>query len=320
MDRPQIVNRFMFYWFVFSITMQFVFAGLVLGAGWRPSAWMMVIFSQAIIIGVPCAVYLWTHRGSIKEILPLRRLGIKNTMLVVGMSVAIFPLGLIINAIMLSFFGNPLEATTEGLMAEGGLWLMLALITILPSIFEEVMLRGIVFAGYKRVKIFVTALVNGLFFGLIHQNFVQFSYAFLLGFFMCYFAYYTKSIWAPVLRRFVIKTVGVMVGYFATSLPSSSQSVGYYAHHTTPMQDIITLIAVFGIIALLFGGTFAVLFQIFKKHNLQRNQASGVVTDTYAEAVQRGENQPKVLTRGFWAFVAATLSWMTLIEITSRMV
>jgi len=310
----------MFYWLSFMIFIFFLLDFIFSITEWRPSSWAMTIFSQVIIFGVPCTVYLWRHRDRVKDILPTRSIGIKNVLLVIGMSIAIYPLATVMNVVVASFFDNPTTSTAEGLMAEGGLWLMLVLIPILPSIFEEVMLRGIVFDGYKRVKIFVAALINGLFFGLIHQNFVQFSYAFLVGFFMCYFIYYTKSIWAPILSHFVINIIGVLWWYFATNMQVvDAYPPADYPAYPMPAQGNVALVAIVASITLVFAGVFAVLFQIFKKHNLKRNEMAGVVTDTYADAVKRGETPPKVMTRDLWAFVILSLLLMVFLEIIRMM-
>jgi len=283
-------------------------------------AWMFVIFSQVMVIGIPCAIYLAMHRKNIREILPLRRLGLHNVFMIIGMSIAIIPLANLLGAIVAAVFGNPIAGTMGALADEGGLWLLLILISILPSIFEEVALRGIVFSGYKSVKIFTAATVNGLFFGILHQNFTQFSYAFVIGFVMCYMMWYTKTLWAPILCHFVINVIGALMSYIGRSIDSSAlQEEVQYAlsgADVAATQELWQGLGVLGAVALVFFGIFILIYFFFKKHNLRRNAADGVVTDTHAALLAKGLPAPKAATWGFWA----ALSFGFLLMISLHMI
>ena len=75
---------------------------------------------------------------------------------------------------------------------------------ILATLFEEVLFRGVLWGEYRRhgVKYWKTAVVTGLFFGVIHLG--QFSIlhtAFSGVFFYAPLIYFTRSIWAPVLHH-----------------------------------------------------------------------------------------------------------------------
>ncbi|MDR2167563.1 MAG: CPBP family intramembrane metalloprotease [Clostridiales bacterium] len=340
MDTPNRPNAFMFFLILFSFVGQLILGfALAFYSIMRDVAetgylspnvydmampgmpiWLLIIISQVVFIGIPCVVYLIMHRGRIREILPLRRLGGKNFLMVTGMSIAIIPAVLLLSMITSTIFGNALEGMMDGLVDEGGLILVLILIPILPSIFEEVALRGIVFSGYTRVKIFTAAVVNGLFFGILHMNFNQFSYAFVIGFLMCYFIWYTKSLWAPVLCHFVINGINSLLGYIGMNLDleglQEAATDAAQGVNLTATQQLLFDFAVYGVIALLFVGIFIAIYIPFKRHNLARNEAEGVVTDTYAAAKAAGEPVPKALTWGFSAtlglglFLMISMQWV----------
>ena len=308
MDTPNKPNIFMLFLLLFSVGMQLTLAVVVDIFSIRHiPAWILVIFSQVVVIGIPCAIYLIIHRKNIREILPLRRLGLHNTLMIIGMSIAIIPLANLLGAITAAVFGNPIAGTMGALADEGGIWLLLILISVLPSIFEEVALRGIVFSGYARVKIFTAAIINGLFFGILHQNFTQLSYAFVLGFVMCYMMWYTKSLWAPILCHFVINLIGSLMAYAGREIISPTlQEEAQYALSGVDVvatQELLQGVGVLSVVSLIFFGVFILIYTFFKKHNLRRNEEESIVTDTYTDAIRSGTNPPKAMTWGFWAAV-----------------
>jgi hypothetical protein len=96
----------------------------------------------------------------------------------------------------------------------------------------------------------------------------------------------------------------------------------------TATQQLFFDFAVLGVVALAFFGIFIAIYIPFKRHNLARNEAEGVITDTHAAymaasaTVEAGEIAgetaerpvipiaPKVLTWGFWATMALGLGLM----------
>jgi len=311
---PEKANNFMFGLLVFFVGGQLIFAmAIPLGIINLENfpIWLQVIVVQVGFIGIPCAAYLIAHRQNIRQILPLRPLGLMNTLMVIGMSIAIYPLTLLIGAIFGAIFGSPIGYMMTDFIDESGIWLMLLLVPVLPSIFEEVALRGIVFSGYKSVKIFTAALINGLFFGILHLNLHQFSYAFILGFIMCYMMWYTKSLWAPILCHFVVNTLATLLLYIGMGIDGEGLAAeveyGVSGVDMTATQEFLDGLIVVGGVALVFFGIFIVIYRAFKRHNLARNDAAGIATDTYAPA-ERG----RVLTWSLVATVALGLVMMIL--------
>jgi len=304
--QPKNSNTFMFILFATSI-------GLVLALGFfiavmqaadpaftfNAPMWALFLGSQLLVFGVPFGIYLLIHRDKIKEILPMRPLGGVNVLMVVGMSLLIQPLFMLVNLISQLLFPNVIIDAIVGVGQEGGFVLTLAIIAVVPSIFEEITFRGVGFAGYKHVKIRTAAIINGLMFGMIHMNMNQFIYAFVLGALFCYFMYYTKSLWAPVLAHFVFNGTQSLMAYAAINLDPYAL---YAADMPMDFTDIETVLAIGAlvIVALVFTGGFIAVYIAFKHHNLKRNKAEGIVTDTAAEHAAAGGPRPTVFTWAFW--------------------
>ncbi|MCL2176669.1 MAG: CPBP family intramembrane metalloprotease [Firmicutes bacterium] len=100
-------------------------------------------------------------------------------------------------------------------MGLGGLFLMLfALVAIMPSITEEVFIRGGVQRGMEtRGKMFAI-LMTGLMFSLMHKNPMQTVHQFFLGVIFAYIVIETRSLWAGMLLHFVNNFIAICFTVF----------------------------------------------------------------------------------------------------------
>jgi len=212
---------------------------------------------------VPCIVVLAINRKRIKEILPTRKMGTKNYLMIIAMSLAIQPLLVLISTILGQFLPATSSEMLDNMNMEANFFLVLLFIGVVPSILEELAFRGIIFSGYKDVPIFKAALLNGVLFGLMHLNFHQFFYTAVLGFTLCLFVYYTKSILSAMLAHFVVN--GTQVGLSLLQL-RSRQELAYYDEPSV----FLTLI-ILGLIAVAGLTVFAFVFMKFKSHNITDN-------------------------------------------------
>jgi membrane protease YdiL (CAAX protease family) len=93
--------------------------------------------------------------------------------------------------------------------------IILAVVIVAP-LFEEIMFRGIVFDSLsKRMNVYISIVIAGLFFGIYHMNIFQGTYATLIGIVMGFSLVWTKSIWAPMIIHFVNNLVSVLLSYSA---------------------------------------------------------------------------------------------------------
>ena len=310
---PKDSNFFMFMIIIFGGLVLQIILGLIIGTmqaldpnfEFDPPVWAAILLSQLLIMALPCLIYLIIHRRSIKEILPMRSIGWLNIVMIAGMSLTIQPLFMLVNLISQFVFPNVIAESILGIGQEGGLALTLLIVAVVPSVFEEVAFRGIGFVGFKKVKIWKAAVINGMVFGAIHMNMNQFLYAFLLGAVFCYFMYYTKSLWAPILGHFVVNGTQSLLSFAIMGLDLEAMENAVEMDITlTGGQEMLITIIVFSFIALVATGIFIAIYIPFKRHNIKRNEACGVITDTAAAALAAGEKPPRAFTWAFWASAA----------------
>jgi uncharacterized protein len=109
-------------------------------------------------------------------------------------------------------YANFLE--TMSVIVDAPFIMVLLAVVIVAPLFEEVMFRGIIYdALSKRMNVYISVIVAGLFFGIYHMNIFQGTYASLIGIVMGLSIIWTKSIWAPIIIHFVNNLVSVLLSY-----------------------------------------------------------------------------------------------------------
>ena len=103
-------------------------------------------------------------------------------------------------------FSDPVAQTAAELFSE------LALVAVLPALFEEFTHRGLLLAAYgdrgERA-----ALVSALLFALMHQNILQFAHTFVLGLILACIVYCTGSVFPAMFVHFFNNFISVVSGY-----------------------------------------------------------------------------------------------------------
>jgi len=279
-------NRFMLVLMIWTLPAGLIALALTSATG--DSFGVLLLLSQFMVFGIPCIVILSMYSKNIKEIIPIKKMGAKNYMMIIVMSLVIQPLFMFISGLLSQFLPNISSEILSGMNMETNFILVLLFIGVVPSIFEELVFRGIIFSGYKEVPIFKAALLNGLMFGIIHLNFHQFFYTAIFGFILCFFVYYTKSIISAVLAHFVLN--GTQAGLSMMQI-SSLQESAYYSE-----GSIFLLLVVLGIIGAIGLAIFIFIFKKFKLHNISNvNKPEDIMTPECI-ASPTPEKKPTLLT------------------------
>ncbi|MDR2182848.1 MAG: hypothetical protein LBE55_01605, partial [Clostridiales bacterium] len=167
---PKNSNTFVLILILANIFLQFMLGiaigiMMILDPGFSPAdffpAWGQILYIQILVLGVPSAIYLIIKRKHIKEILPFRRLGWRNVLMIIGLSLLMQPVLMLINSVSQLVFPNVISDVMLDMLAEGGILLSLAVFAMIPPITEEIAFRGIGFAGFRHVKIGTAAIING---------------------------------------------------------------------------------------------------------------------------------------------------------------
>lgn len=179
-NRIEGVNK-VFMWTVFT----YLFAPVVMDVFLQVTkvslgAFGVILFSQGMLV-LPTAVYIASSKINLVEFVRLKKISILNVVLVIILSFTVMPFMSLINALSMLVFTNHIGGTIESMVSQTNFVLCFLAVGIIPSIFEELVYRGVFYNEYRKVNVRKGILLSALLFGLLHMNFNQFFYAFAMG-------------------------------------------------------------------------------------------------------------------------------------------
>ena len=209
--------------------------------------------TQASILLVPI-LYSWYMKVDFKNVYSIKMPRFNE---VIG--ALIFMVGCyIFNTILITWLMDlipSLQANSESmeqLIGSGGFIPSVLIIGIMPAFAEEAAFRGFLYGTLKNKKIPIAAtmVITAVVFAAYHMNLLQFIYVTIMGLFMSYMIYNSKSIFVTCIFHAVNNSMSVVFSYypdFASKIPFISE---------TGLNPKSELIGLFVAIALLVLGFF----------------------------------------------------------------
>ena len=185
---------------------------------------------QILIFGVmPLSLYFLTvgqdnKLAKFRADFGVRKISPKNCLRVLVLAICMIVVSHGVSYVwqsVLSLIGFTRVPSSTDYSTVGALFKQLALVAVLPAIFEEITHRGLIYAGYRECG-WKFVLISGVYFSLMHQNIVQTGYTFFAGIVMALTMYYTRSMF----MHFLNNAVSVIGGYI-------SQNGGVFSFVTT---------------------------------------------------------------------------------------
>lgn len=178
---------------------------------------------QIVIFGVmPLALYFITvgrtegARSFIKDF-GVKKVSLKTWGIVLALAICMIIISAGVSFVwsnMLALMGFVRVPSSTDYSSIGVLFKELALVAVLPAVFEELTHRGLLYAGYRECG-WKFVIISALYFSLMHQNIVQTGYTFFAGAAMALAMYYTGSIFPGIFMHFLNNAVSVIGGYIS---------------------------------------------------------------------------------------------------------
>ncbi len=309
MINPRRGNYYMLflvlYMFFATIVIGFVFGEQFM----QLSVPVATVLNQVVVFLPPFVVYLIVTGRKVTDVLPIKALSLKNVLLIVAICIVSQPVMFFLSALSAMFFNNNAAGLMEDLSSYNFLVMTLT-VSITPSIFEEINLRGVIFSEHRKVALWKAALVNGIFFGIMHLDPQQFLYAALLGFLFVYFVHYTGSIVASMLGHFTINFVQSSIAFYAFSAQESMDV------STAPEIPDFTTVAVMGGVMILFLPFLVLLIRYFIRYNKKCNAEiveGSLVAEEKVDSYEENVERHGIFGIGFWCTVGIYLVIMLLL-------
>ena len=127
----------------------------------------------------------------------------KGVALIIGALLGIF-LNIVLVGIIYLFRLEelfPRHGELMELIAAGNPWIMFVSVVILAPLVEEIIYRGVMMELFRKAgfKVPVIVVLQAIVFGVIHGNWLQGMYAFVLGIFLGLVYLKVQSIWMPII-------------------------------------------------------------------------------------------------------------------------
>ena len=225
--------------------------------------WILILMQFAGLI-LPLAVYLRQRNHNLLHYMPNKALDTYSLVLVVMISFLFQPAMMFISGVSSLFLPNP-AAEAMYIMSDIPFMILVLAVAVTPAFCEEIVFRGYIQSNQEFMGIKKAAVINGLFFGMIHMNLHQFFYAFAMGIVFAYLVYYSRSIQAGILAHFIVNATQITIGRWIIAIyPYQETSVD-------PAVSPFRAMAALGMIALIFTSLGLLLLNIFINHNKNRN-------------------------------------------------
>jgi hypothetical protein len=250
--------------FLVSLLTEFAISIIIAVTKIQFSTITSLLLNQLILLA-PAILFLLVTRTS-PAFIAHERIKPVTPLLCVVYTGLCMPLIMLVNMISMLFVEN--EATQLAyLLNDVPLWLMILVVGILGPMNEEFLYRGIFYHSYRQTgRIVAAMLMSAFLFGLMHLNFNQMSYAFVVGIMGVLLIEATGNIVCSMIFHAVINTYNVCVmalqsdllteaeGNTQTMLNESLQTLGL-----TYQQFMLIEIMFLGVLALITTALAALL-------------------------------------------------------------
>ena len=204
MKEVKRVNTFFLILVILHITASLVVSMLDMQAV-KLGTFSSLMLTQLLIL-VPSFLFFLISGYDIAEWIPFKRLKAGSVGLVVLFTFLIMPLISLVN-VFSQLFADNAAVDLMGEVADMSPIITVLIVGLIGPLCEEFTFRGVIYGGLRKSGFLcAAAAVTGIFFGLMHLNLNQFSYALLLGFVMSLLVEATGSIWASVIAHVTVNT------------------------------------------------------------------------------------------------------------------
>jgi len=233
--------------------------------------YFLIAMVQLLAVALPCVVYMFLNSVKPRDAFKLNK-NSKTASLVfvlIGISAQSIASLLNIPALMLinSKLGIVPTVSVGTPDSPSGLAIGIFVVALLPAIFEELLMRGIVLTSTERIGYRASLFIGGLFFALLHNSIEGFLGIFFLGIVLCYVVWMTGSIFAGMIVHFSFNTFGMVLDYII-----NSQGLAHPWLSGVIFQSSIILISIV---------VFSILIGTIKSKKVKRNKTRSLFKELF---------------------------------------
>lgn len=261
MEETRTPSIFGVNWLYLLLAIGLVFLGSIVQ---QRELFSGLIITQYIIILLPNILYLKLRGFSLKKVLKLNPISIKESIQVVFIMIFSYPFAIFLNAVFLMFLQNFTEIVPSPIPVPTNineLLLGFFVIAISPGICEEVMFRGTFLNAYSKLGYKKAIIISSLLFGLYHFNIFNFIGPVFLGILFGIMVYKTDSIYSSMIGHTVNNGLALVILYLINKYEHLINDIGTNGTETLPVGGLIMGLTVIGILASISMGIAYILLK-----------------------------------------------------------
>lgn len=214
-----------------------------------------LLITEYLIILLPSLLFIYLKKLPVRRFLRLNPLGIKNLVLVPLIMVLSYPVSVFFNYIGFMFinaFGHlqPNPIPTPG--NSGELLTGFLIIALTPGICEEVMFKGLVLNGYRKLGRKKAIIYSSILFGIFHFNLQNLLGPIYLGIVLGVIFTRTNSLYASILGHTANNAIALSLGLILSQAGEVINTGGAAVEMPNSFQLLVTFV-ILGIVALISG-------------------------------------------------------------------
>lgn len=187
----------------FLITIAAYFAMLFAIAFFFPFIADNLIFSNLVvetIVVLPVLIFALASKEKLGTFLGFHKIKFRTILMIGLFTFLSTPAASLLNLISQIWVENEVGVVLQEQQTQMSFGVMFLTVAVIAPIFEEVTCRGAYYHSYcKSGSAFKAMIMSSIIFALIHMNFNQAGYAFVLGIFTALLVEATGSLWASIL-------------------------------------------------------------------------------------------------------------------------
>ncbi|MBF8984858.1 CPBP family intramembrane metalloprotease [Lutibacter sp. B2] len=217
-----------------------------------------LIITEFILILLPPLIYAKIKKVNIIQFFRLKRLKIKDAILVVIITICTYPIALFFNLVFMIFISmvHPIIKPPVPTANDFGEYIILMfVVAVSAGICEEFFFRGLMLRGYEKIGKRKAIIFSAVLFGLFHFNIQNFAGPVVLGLIFGYLVDRTDSIFAGIIGHITNNGIAVTLGLLL-NLANKNQYIQQNMKATEKMPNTMELVGVtigMGIIAVIAG-------------------------------------------------------------------
>lgn len=218
------------------------------------------MFLSQMLILIPSVVFLYNRKKHIQETLRFNKIDVVTLVALTVITYTLLPVMSFINMLSMVFVKNRISDTVTGVVTSKPLIVGIFVVAILPAFVEEILCRGILYNNHRKVDVKKAIILNGILFGLLHGNFNQFAYAFVMGMIFSLLVEATDTVISTIWCHFLINGNSIVASFISKNTQNGD------VVNTTKEISYRSLIP-WGCMALLCLAISFLIFIFIAKHN-----------------------------------------------------